>query len=107
MEQTYSYRGFDIAVDVMPVTENDADDDQSGELLGYMAAVALGTHLGTGQWSTTFSAGAPSGRLFRKASEVFWGGYEAATAIIDEAIRAMGGTLTPAQLVPCLSPCVS
>jgi hypothetical protein len=97
MRKRYRYRGFVILVDAIPVTVDDAGHDQAFERPRYLASVVLTTTLVTGYWETKFDAGASSGRLFRKTNDAFRGGYEAATAIIDEAIRAMGGSVTPAQ----------
>jgi hypothetical protein len=93
MEQTYSYRGFDVVVNAQ--REDDASGNASDETQRcvYVTGVTLKTDLIAGEWSTGFRVEPLAGRSSADLREVLSAGFAAATKVVDDVIGVMGWML--------------
>ena len=94
MEQTYRYRGFDIVVNALRVTDAVTYEGAATAQRVYMAAVTLKTRLVGGGWSTAFRVGTGPDRSSTDLPQVLAAGFVAATQVVDDVVSVMGDGLT-------------
>lgn len=90
MEQIYQYRGFDIVVNALRVTDAVTHGGAATAQRAYMAAVTLKTRLVGGVWSTAFRVEPGPDRSSTDLPQVLAAGFVAATHVVDDVVSVMG-----------------
>jgi hypothetical protein len=90
MQRTYSYRGFDIVVDVRCDGHGLVHPDDEAAQHAYAVSVTLKADLPGGEWSTDFRVGPMPGSLPADLRDVLASGFAAASKVVDEVVGVMG-----------------
>lgn len=97
MEQTCSYRGFDIVVNAQREASAFGPVIEDTERCVYVVCITLKTGLIAGEWSTVFRVEPVGGCSSADLGEVFGAGFAAGAKVVDDVIGVMCGLLAGRQ----------